>query len=67
MRKCQLEVGTEETREHKLTLGQDCMLKVDGLGVEDLLAAEGQKLSCDGEGSFGGALKLFQARRFLSP
>jgi hypothetical protein len=43
------------------------MLKVDGLGVEDLLAAEGQKLSCDGEGSFGGALKLFQARRFLSP
>jgi hypothetical protein len=37
-------------------------MEIHGLGVEDLLAAAGQKLSSDGGSSFGGALKLFQVR-----
>ena len=59
MRKCQLNVRAQETREHELALGQDFM-QVHGLRVEDLLAAEGQKLAGDGGGSFGSALKLFE-------
>ncbi len=59
MRKCQLNVRAQETREHELALGQDFM-QVHGLRVEDLLAAEGQKLAGDGGGSMGGALKLFE-------